>query len=371
MDLSVNELRTTPIKVDPLTPVSKAISILKELNAYELFVEKLGKIGIVTVRDLLSVKDISKTKVSSIMNFVPKLQPTTSLNVAAKIMMDYRIKALPILENNKLIGQITILSILKAIEDKIPKTIKLSSIMTKNPITLKENDSIAKARRMMIDKKIDHLPITFNGKVLGVLTSSDIVFIMVKPEKLGKETIIPEIKSIMDFPAKEFMDKNPLMESLNESISSILKRMIKKKKTYCLINLWEELQGIITYRDYMKTLPKVSDSNELPIYIIGLPEDPFEAEVAKMKFIRIIKFFRKSFLKIIEAKSNIKTSPKNEKKGRKRYEVDVFIKTPKKTFTYSDFGWELSSIYDSILDKIKKIVSQKRSKRILKKKFEY
>ncbi|MEM3522837.1 MAG: CBS domain-containing protein, partial [Candidatus Bathyarchaeia archaeon] len=181
MDLSVNELRTTPIKVDPLTPVSKAISILKELNAYELFVEKLGKIGIVTVRDLLSVKDISKTKVSSIMNFVPKLQPTTSLNVAAKIMMDYRIKALPILENNKLIGQITILSILKAIEDKIPKTIKLSSIMTKNPITLKENDSIAKARRMMIDKKIDHLPITFNGKVLGVLTSSDIVFIMVKP----------------------------------------------------------------------------------------------------------------------------------------------------------------------------------------------
>jgi CBS domain-containing protein len=371
MSLSVNELRTTPITIDSSAPVSKAIGILRELNAYELFVEKLGKIGIITLRDILSVKDVSRTKVSSLINFVPKLQPNTSFNEAARIMMDYRIRALPIVENDKLIGQITILSILKTIKDRIPRTIKPSSIMTRDPITLRENASIAKARRIMIDKRIDHLPIaSSNNKITGVLTSSNIVFKMIKPERIGKEIVVPERKSIMDFSAKELMDSNPLISNPNESASAILDRMVESKKTYCLINLWEELQGIITYRDYMKALPKASDfnSNELPIYMIGLPEDPFEAEVAKMKFMRVIKFFKRSFPQILEAKSNIKTSSKIEKKSRKWYEVDVLIKTPKKTFAYSDFGWELSSIYDSIFDKVKRIVSQKRSKRVLKKK---
>lgn len=367
MNLSVNELKTTPIIIDSSTPVSKAIGILKELNAYELFIKDSKKLGIVTIREILGIKNVLKTKVSSLMKIVPKLQPNTSINEAARIMMDYRIRALPIVEENRLIGQINILSILKAIKDKIPKAIRPSNIMTRNPITLKENDSIAKARRIMLDKKIDHLPInSFSNEVIGVLTSSDIVFKMINLGRIGKEVIVPEGKSILKFPVKEFIDVDPLISDPNECVSTILDRMIDRKKTYCLIKLWEELQGIITYRDYMKFFLKTNELNEVPIYIIGLPDDPFEAEMAKIKFTRIVKFFKKIFPNIIEARSNIKISSKVKNKNKQRYEVSVLIKTPKKMFTYSGFGWELSNIYDSILSKVKKVLSQKQSRRIVK-----
>ncbi|MEM2896350.1 MAG: CBS domain-containing protein [Candidatus Bathyarchaeia archaeon] len=368
MNLSVKELSTTPTVVDSSVSVSKAIGILKESDSYELFIEKSGKIGMVSLRDILSVKDILRTKISSLINYVPKLQPSMRVKDAARIMMDYRIRSLPIVENNKLMGQITILSILKAIKDKIPGIMKSSSIMAKDPITLKENDSVAKAKKIMIKKRIDHLPITStDDRVTGVLTSSHIVFRMIKPERLGKEVMVPEGRGIMDFPAREFMDVNPLISDPNESVSTTLSKMIGAKKTCCLVKLWEELQGIITYRDYMKFLPKKSDLNEIPIYMIGLPEDPFEAEAAKIKFMRVVKFFKRSFSSILEARSNIKISSKTEKKSRHRYEVDVLIKTPEKVFVYSDTGWELPSIYDSIFDRIKRVVSQKYSKRFSKK----
>ena len=142
--------------------------------------------------------------------------------------------------------------------------------------------------------------------------------------------------------------------------------MIRQEATCSIVTLWKEVQGIITYRDYMKLIAKQLDVTEAPLYIIGLPDNPLEAEMAKSKFTRSIKHLKRIFPFIEEAKAIIRTFSKG-KKVRQRYEVRVSIITPKRTFTYTESGWELPEIFDDLTKKMKKTLTQRFSRRTPKK----
>jgi hypothetical protein len=126
-----------------------------------------------------------------------------------------------------------------------------------------------------------------------------------------------------------------------------------------LIAVGEELQGIATYRDFVRLLVSRRKTT-IPVYMVGLPEEPFQAEVARAKFMRAINLLRRSFPELLEARCTIKTSAPRGKKGRKRYEVKAIVYTPRKMFAQSQSGWDLPSIFDTISDRLKKTMSRRR-----------
>jgi hypothetical protein len=94
-----------------------------------------------------------------------------------------------------------------------------------------------------------------------------------------------------------------------------------------------------------------------------LPDSPFEAEVAQTKFTRTINLLRKSFPEILEARSTLKTTSPKGKRERKRYEVKTFVYAPRRTFVFSESGWDLGSIFDVISDRLKKMMMTRRKAR--------
>lgn len=342
--------------------ISKIVGILKDQNTYEVLLEINDKIGMVTTRDILKATNITTAKANSLAIFVPKLSPRTTIEEAARLMVEHRIRVLPIVENNSLIGVIQALSIIKLMREQGFPKIKAKNIMTRNPITISSDDLTSKARKLMLRKKIDHLPVIIENELHGILTSNQIVYNMFQvTETIDRSELISEQQRKLGFPIKHLMDTNPLTCTNNENISTILDEMIKQKTTYTLVTLWKEIHGIITYREYMKLITEQIGTTEVPIYIIGLSNDPFEAEMAKAKFSKIIKLLRKSFPFIEEAKAVIKTFSKGAKKTR-RYEVSVSIITPKKTFAYSEKGWELPKIFNNLSYKLKKMFNIQRRK---------
>jgi ribosome-associated translation inhibitor RaiA len=139
--------------------------------------------------------------------------------------------------------------------------------------------------------------------------------------------------------------------------------MLKSAKTYILVNQWEELQAIATQRDFMSLLVEAEPEPEVPIFMVGLPEDPFEAEATKAKFKRTINQLHRHFPDILEARSVVKSKFTKPGKERGRYEVTVHIKTPKNSYSYSEGGWELPVIYDMITDRLKRLLTQKQKRR--------
>lgn len=358
--LAVNELMTQPAVLSPTEPVHRAIGLLKKMNTYEIFVVEKNEVkGLLTIRDVLRTKNVAGSKISSLITRIPHLSENDPVNTAAKIMADHRVRAVPILKNGKLVGQITSASICDRMAQQRRLNVNASTIMTSNPVSLQEDDSVAKAKTVMTERNIDHLPVLRQREIAGVVTSNAIVFRMAPSESITPESITSEKQGRLDVAVSGLMAE-PVISTPDTDVCQIIESMRERETAYSLVALWGELQGIVTYRDCLKLLTEPAEVS-LPISIVGLPEDPLEAATAKTKFETVVKRLSRSIPDLLEARSVIKTS---ERAGhRHRYEVEVELITPKKTTSFGASGWSLPEIYDELSNKMKRVTTRKKGPR--------
>jgi CBS domain-containing protein len=366
--VEVGKLQTPAVTVPSTHTISKIVGVLKEKNCYEVFISGRDKVGIVTVRDILKVSHPTTTKTSSIMKYPTSLSASTSLGDAARILTDYRLRALPIVEERELTGALTTRKILKFLLEKGSLNLQVKSLTRGSLTTISENDTVAKARNLMVDKRIDHLPVISDKTTAGIVTSSEIVFRLIPRERIGSAMISMEAQKNLGFQASSIME-TPLTCEAEDNASEALANMLRAGKTYNLVTVLGMVQGIVTPRDYINLIAEPRPIVEIPAYIIGLPEDPFEAEVAKSKFLNAVGTLKRIFPEIEEARSVIKISESIKGKERRRYEVDIAITTHKGVINYAHSGWELPSIYDELATRIKRLMTQRRgtAKRYLRK----
>lgn len=104
--LTVNELLTHPVILSPAEHVHRAIGLLEKMRTYELFVVEKGEVkGLLTIRGVLKTRSIAGSKVSSLITRVPHLSRNDTVSTAARIMTEYRVRAVPIMEDGKLTGR--------------------------------------------------------------------------------------------------------------------------------------------------------------------------------------------------------------------------------------------------------------------------
>jgi len=104
-----------------------------------------------------------------------KVKPSITITEAAKIMYDKGIGSVLVVENEKLMGIFTERDIVKTVATGISLNESLEKVMTKNPITIEEDEYLSKASIIMSEKNIRHLPvINKEGKLVGIISAKDI-----------------------------------------------------------------------------------------------------------------------------------------------------------------------------------------------------
>jgi len=111
-------------------------------------------------------------KIKDVMNKVIVIEHDVSVKEAAQIMSNKNIGSLVVLKNNKIVGIITEKDIMKNISF-LGK--KISVIMAKNVVTVDRNESIDNAALIMTERKIRRLPVVDGDKLVGIITSTDII----------------------------------------------------------------------------------------------------------------------------------------------------------------------------------------------------
>jgi CBS domain-containing protein len=332
-------------------------------GAYEVFIPEDGRCGMISTLDVLRTSRVGTTKASVSMSHVPVVDKQSALGEAARTMNDYRLRAIPVSDGQKIIGQLNSVDILSRLKNRLGGKLAVASIASRTPVTVEVNTSCATVRDLMVRKRIDHLPATSQKELEGLITSTNIVSHIVQPERLGSKSMKPEIRSVFDFPVKDIMEGPALTCSPETSVAKALDLMLESNRTCVLITQWEELQGIATQRDFMRLFVGVEPEPDVPVFIVGLPDEPFEAEATKTKFKRIVNQLRLVFPDILEARSVIKSKFTRPGKERGRYEVTVQIRTAKNSYIYSEQGWELPVVYDVITNRLKRLMSQKQRSR--------
>ncbi|MBI3840632.1 MAG: hypothetical protein HY297_01535 [Thaumarchaeota archaeon] len=104
----------------------------------------------------------------------------------------------------------------------------------------------------------------------------------------------------------------------------------------------------------------MSSGSSLPFYIVGLPEEPIEAGEARMKFERLSTELCKVYPYIEEIRAVVKS--KKASKNHARYEVSVEVYTPRDRHAFSESGYNLATVFDSMGPKMKRMLSSKQSR---------
>ncbi len=113
------------------------------------------------------------------------ISPSQTIPDAQEIIKNNGIKRLPVVENGKLVGVVSKGDIVKVSPSKatalsmgeitylLAKT-KVSSIMSKNPVTVSPNALLEEAAILMRDNDIGFLPVVENDILVGIITEGDI-----------------------------------------------------------------------------------------------------------------------------------------------------------------------------------------------------
>ncbi len=104
------------------------------------------------------------------------VNPTTTALQIAKMMEQGGIGAVLVKENEHLVGIVTDRDFAtKIAANNLPLDTPVEKIMSSPLITINHNEPISAAAEMMSSKKIRKLAVSENGKIVGLITSTDLV----------------------------------------------------------------------------------------------------------------------------------------------------------------------------------------------------
>ena len=115
---------------------------------------------------------LNSMKVKEVMNKAVVIDHDMSLKDAAQIMSTRNIGSLIVLKGSKIAGIITEKDIMSNISSLNKK---VSEAMNKNVVTIEKNESLDNAALLMTEKKVKRLPVTDKDSLVGIITATDII----------------------------------------------------------------------------------------------------------------------------------------------------------------------------------------------------
>ena len=373
---NIKEFIENPVLTREDVTVSKIIGMMLKENVHDVFIQLQDKsVSCINIRDILSSTNIGTLKSSTMGKTIQSLTEKDNIGNAARIMNLQRLRSLPVIDqsNQEVIGQISSKRIIKYIYDTFSKKktdsqnmVTASDIMTQGLITIGSTDKFDTAKNIMMKNAIDHLPVVEkqpDGKTMikGMITSNHIIQTLIPAESIGRRSLGSEhgLKSEQEIIG--LADKNVIMTKPDDTVISTIESLLKANSTYSIVPSSDNKSGIITYRDIISLLGEQTQ-REIPVYIIGMPDDPFDAELIKSKFHTIVKHLNRISPKVEEARCKIKI--KDIEGERKRYEVSANIFTTHRRHVYtSNKNWDLVSIFDDMSEGLKNQAAHEKDER--------
>ena len=133
------------------------------------------------------VRNIIQTKGNAIYS-VPS---TVTVYQALELMFEKNIGALLVIDEGKFVGIFTERHYARklVLKGKSSKETTVGEIMTEQPVTVTCDTSIEDCMRIMTDKKIRHLPVMENDRILGIISIGDVVRYIIEEQKFIIENL--------------------------------------------------------------------------------------------------------------------------------------------------------------------------------------
>ncbi|HIP89300.1 MAG TPA: CBS domain-containing protein [Thermococcus paralvinellae] len=264
--IPVEEVMTDKFtKIDINAPLSEAIGIFEKEDP-DLILVFDGNVykGVVT-QDLIIRShlkwDPTKAKVRDVYKPAPVVKPGEDLSLAAKLMIETDLRSLPVGEDRaNIFGVISDLAVLeRVVKEEFGKR-KVKEFMTTDVITLKPDDTVAKALATMRDHAISRIPIVDEeGKLEGLVTLHDLIIRFIKPRfKAQTGEVVGEKIPPFSTQLREVMVRGVITVFPDTTIRDAVATMIDNNISgLVVVNENNKVVGILTIKDLLLPISRM------------------------------------------------------------------------------------------------------------------
>jgi len=121
---------------------------------------------------------------------VVTLSPEMSVEEAGELLLHYRIHGAPVVDaNGQMVGMVSVVDLVGRIGERV------SDVMTPDPVTAAADAAVEELAGMMLDQMVRRIPIMEGGRVVGIVSASDIIRVFLnlheRPVRPAPETAGP------------------------------------------------------------------------------------------------------------------------------------------------------------------------------------
>ncbi len=154
---------------------------------------------------------------------VISIHPEMPIHDARNLFKQEQIRRAPVIKKGKLVGIVSDQDLIDAAPSQattlsvwemnyLLSKITVKDIMTKDVITIDEDTPIEQAARIMADNKIGGLPVLRDGKVVGMITETDLFKVFL--ELMGAREVGVRVAALVE-------DEPGILQKITEAITSI------------------------------------------------------------------------------------------------------------------------------------------------------
>ncbi|MCS7145024.1 MAG: CBS domain-containing protein, partial [Archaeoglobaceae archaeon] len=121
---------------------------------------------IITMESLLSRFKVGDIMTSNVLTVTPEM----TVGDVIDLMFKHKHLGYPVVREEELVGIVTLTDVMNAEKSK-----KVKEIMSTNVLTLNPRQSAFEAFKIMSEKNIGRLPVVDDGKLVGIITRSDLM----------------------------------------------------------------------------------------------------------------------------------------------------------------------------------------------------
>jgi CBS domain-containing protein len=267
--------KNKPVTMAPTTPIYDAIQIMSKEGFRRIPIVDAGTKaleGIVTATDIVDYlgggekfeiierrfggnffKAINEPIGLIMTKNAVSAKISAKISEAIRLMKEKNLGGLPVVdEENRVRAIITERDIANIFADII-SGVTVAQLMSERVLTALPKTTIFEAEKTMVTQGFRRLPIVFNGKVVGIITTMDVIRFFGSGEvfkHLQSKTII----QVLNTPALEIASKEVLTIMPSADVGQAAKIMRDKNIGAMPVVEREKLVGIITERDFFKII---------------------------------------------------------------------------------------------------------------------
>lgn len=131
-------------------------------------------------------------------NQIYSVSPETTVYDTLMLMADKNIGAVLVLEEGKLVGIMSERDYARKVvlKGKFSKEIPVHEIMSSNVICIDPDQTIINTKAVMIQKRIRHLPVMENDKLVGIISIGDVVNAVLEENSFMIDQLATYIKGV-------------------------------------------------------------------------------------------------------------------------------------------------------------------------------